>query len=180
MTQAVILYGPPAVGKDTIDAALRDLSPDYIHFDRMKAGPGRTAGYRIVDRKVLQELRDAGAVLWENSRYEATYVVDHPGLVDAMRAGVPIIHLGQPEAVMALTEALPEVRWTIAALSCPLSVAEQRLKGRGATDVRERLHAWSQTPALETADVRIDTAEVEPTEAARLIHAAVCERRRGA
>lgn len=171
--QAVILYGPPAVGKDTIDAALRDLSPHYRHFERVKVGPGRTEGYRMADDAALQELRDRRAILWENSRYEATYVVDRPGLIDAMRGGVPIVHLGQPEAVTALADALPDVRWTVVALTCPEGVAAERIRRRGDHDVAARMTAWHQTPSLVTADVRVDTGSTRPDQAARLIDAAV-------
>ena len=169
MQRGVILYGPPAAGKDTIDAALRQVSPDYVHFERLKVGPGRTAGYRLADVGALQTLRERGAVVWENQRYGATYVVDEPGLLDALTHGVPIIHLGQPEAVDAVQGIEPPVSWTVVELTCPEPIALERLRARGSCDVDERLDAWRETPRLPTADVRIDTSETEPDEAARRI-----------
>lgn len=44
---AVILYGPPAAGKNTVTKALNELNDDYRMYERLKVGPGRTSGYRI-------------------------------------------------------------------------------------------------------------------------------------
>ncbi|MDR7313611.1 guanylate kinase [Nocardioides luteus] len=169
MQRGVILYGPPAAGKDTIDAALRQVSPEYIHFERLKVGPGRTAGYRLVDAGAVQTLRERGGIVWENRRYGATYVVDEPGLLDALTRGVPIIHLGQPAAVDALLAIEAPVSWTVVALTCPEPIALERLRARGSHDLDERLDAWRETSNLPTADVRIDTSETAPDEAARRI-----------
>ncbi|MEU0313920.1 hypothetical protein [Nocardioides sp. NPDC006273] len=169
MRRGVILYGPPAAGKDTIDAALRQVSREYAHFERLKVGPGRTVGYRLADAGALQALRERGAIVWENQRYGATYVVDEPGLLDALRRGVPIIHLGQPEAVDAVQGIEAPVSWTVVELSCPEPIALERLRARGSHDLDERLDAWRETPGLASADVRIDTSEIAPDEAARQI-----------
>lgn len=74
----MILYGPPAAGKDTITAALRQLDPRYVLFQRIKAGPGRSTGYRMADADALDALRAAGDVIYEHQRYGATYVIDRP------------------------------------------------------------------------------------------------------
>lgn len=173
MTRGVILYGPPAAGKDTVDAALRALSDSYVHFARIKVGEGRREGYRMTTRAALQELRECGAIVWENSRYGATYAVDHPGLVDALGRGVPVLHLGQVEAVDAVVSSVADARWTVVALWCPAEVAADRLERRGSGDVDARLAAWRATEHLEYADIQIDTSMVQPDDAARLIHARI-------
>ncbi|MFE6648736.1 hypothetical protein ACFVJS_19365 [Nocardioides sp. NPDC057772] len=171
MTRGVILYGPPAAGKDTIDAALRAMSDDYVHFARIKVGEGCRVGYRMTTSAALRDLRERGAVVWENSRYGATYVVDQPGLVAALGRGVPVLHLGQVEAVNAVVSSVADARWTVVALWCPAEVAADRLERRGSGDVDARLAAWRATERLERADIRIDTSVVQPGEAARLIDA---------
>lgn len=166
MKRGVILYGPPAAGKDTIDAALCDLDSEYRHFNRLKVGPGRTSGYRTTTPDELDALRADGEVIWENERYGATYAVDRRGLTAALQVCSPILHLGQPEAVRAVLDAVPEARWTVAALWCPRPVAARRLMQRGNVDVAERLAVWDATPALPTADLQIDTSITEPDIAA--------------
>lgn len=171
MRRGIILYGPPASGKDTIDAALRNLSGQYLHFQRLKLGSGRTSGYRLATEEQLQDLRTRGLVLWENDRYGATYVVDVPGLEEALQAGVPILHLGQAAGIDEVTRRTPDVNWIVVELSCPRQVAEARLAARNAADVGERLEAWDATVRLDRAHVRIDTASVHPDAAAEQIDA---------
>lgn len=167
--RGIILYGPPAAGKDTIDAELRKVSPEYVHFERIKVGQGRTTGYRLESAEALQDLRERDAIIWENQRYGATYAVDAPGLLDALTRGIPIIHLGQPAAVDAVTATKIPVSWTVVALTCPEHITLNRLRARGSHDVDDRIHAWHATPRLTTAQVRIDTSETAPDEAARCI-----------
>lgn len=173
MNRGVILYGPPAAGKDTVDAALRALSDDYVHFARIKVGEGRSDGYRMTTRAALQDLRERGAVVWENSRYGATYAVDKPGLVDALGRGVPVLHLGQLEAVEAVMSSVVGVEWTVVALWCPAEVAATRLARRGSSDIDTRLAVWRATEDLKGADLRVDTSKVQPAEVAWLIDSIV-------
>jgi len=35
----VLLYGPPAAGKDTVSAALIAVDARYVLFERLKVGP---------------------------------------------------------------------------------------------------------------------------------------------
>lgn len=172
MRRGIILYGPPASGKDTIDAALRNLSGEYIHFRRLKLGPARTTGYRLATAEQVHDLRARGLVLWENDRYGATYVVDEPGLEEALQSGVPILHLGQAAGIDEVTRRTPDVNWIVVELSCPRQVAEARLATRNAADVGERLEAWDATVRLDRAHVRIDTSSVRPGVAAERIHRA--------
>ena len=170
MTRGVILYGPPASGKDTITTALSQLDPAYQLFRRLKVGPGRQTGYRMTTTAHIDRLRAAGQIVWENSRYSATYVVDREGLNHALHDGTPIVHLGQSAARAAICAATPQTAWLVVSLWCPREVAAERLAARGAADIPDRLAAWDATENLRTPDLMIDTSEVTATNAAQIIH----------
>ncbi|PXY23713.1 kinase [Prauserella coralliicola] len=170
----VIFYGPPAAGKDTVTAALTEICSGYRLFPRLKAGPGRTAGYRMTTPEAIDQLRRDGAVVWENSRYDSTYVVDRPHLEQMLSAGVvPVVHLGQLPGVDAVASAVPGARWLRVYLWCPRDVAAQRIAGRATGDDWARLQVWDATEPLQAADLTINTAEVAPASAAAAIHARV-------
>lgn len=156
--RAIVLYGPPASGKDTITRALTEAA-EFEHFKRLKCGPGRTAGYRMISTKDLARLRSTpGEVLYENTRYGATYVVDRSHLIERTNSGkIPILHLGQVLAVDVITQAVPEIEWLVVELWCPRPVAHARLAQRGTDDLPERLEAYDGTEHLVHADLRIDT-----------------------
>ena len=63
MTSGVLLYGPPAVGKDTITRHLERIGP-FEQFRRLKCGPGRSTGEVGTDRerdgRRAQGSREAG------------------------------------------------------------------------------------------------------------------------
>jgi guanylate kinase len=162
MMRGVILYGPPAAGKDTVTEALHSLDPRYSLFRRLKAGAGKTAGYRMTTSAVLGELRENGDLIWENSRYGAIYAVDRPGLLDHLVAGCPVLHLGQVEAIDAVIKATPDANWTVVYVWCPRDIAAKRLMARNPEDVEDRLRAWDQTVPLESADLTINTAQAGP------------------
>ncbi|MGB2567713.1 kinase [Micromonospora citrea] len=168
--RGVILYGPPAAGKDTVTAALHDLDARYTLYQRLKVGPGRTNGYRMTDEAAVAQLRERGEIVWENSRYGARYVVDRPSLAECLSSGVPVVHLGQRPAVGAVTAAVPGSRWCVVSLWCPREVAEQRIIARGTGDTQARLRAWDATEPLPDADLTINTAELSPQLAAERIH----------
>ncbi|MGK5554002.1 hypothetical protein ACSNOI_20525 [Actinomadura kijaniata] len=44
MRSGIVLYGPPASGKDTITAASSALDDRYVYFHKLKVGAGRSAG----------------------------------------------------------------------------------------------------------------------------------------
>ncbi|MCP2266394.1 hypothetical protein ACFQHV_06575 [Promicromonospora thailandica] len=172
-TAGVILYGPPAAGKDTVTHALADLSPAYLHYQRIKVGTGRRKGYRFVTATTLDQMRGDGQVIWENRAYGAVYAIDAPSIASALESGIPIVHVGQPGAVTALTHATPGARWVSVDLWCPRETAAERLVGRGSTDIADRLAVWDSTPHLAEATIAIDTATTGPAEAAQIIHEAV-------
>ncbi len=168
--RGVILYGPPASGKDTVTGALHELDARFTLYQRLKVGPGRTTGYRMTDAATLDQLRQRGEVVWENHRYDARYVVDRPSLVQQLSTGVPVVHLGQRAAIAAVTAAVVGACWLVVYLWCPREVAEQRIVSRNTGDTAERLRAWDDTESLAERDLFLNTAEMSPRAAAEVIH----------
>ncbi|MFG2716194.1 guanylate kinase [Streptomyces goshikiensis] len=179
--QGVILYGPPAAGKDTVTAALSELSPRYAQFTRLKVGTGKTAGYRMGTAEQLSELEAAGGVIYTNSRYGNTYVIDVPGLAAAFAAGVPVVHLGQVDGIRALIDGYP-AGWLVVLLWCSREVTAERSAGRGDSDTSARLAAWDSTfedlnaHARVVWDLTVDTTASSPQEAAQLIDQLLAQR----
>jgi guanylate kinase len=177
---AIILYGPPAAGKDTVTTALSHLDARYVGFGKLKlaAEHGDQTNYRIIGSEALARLRHDGMVIYENARYGNRYIVDKPGLSAAFAAGhIPVVHMGQVAGVRAL-QAYP-ARWLPVLLWCPRHVSGERAHRRGSPDVAARLTAWDETlhdldnAAPDDFALRVDTDRHEPHEAAQLIHAAL-------
>ncbi|MBR7827805.1 hypothetical protein KDK95_15910 [Actinospica sp. MGRD01-02] len=178
MNTGIILYGPPASGKDTVAQALHQLSSSYMQFQRLKVGPGRTTGYRMATPAQLDALRASDQVLYENERYEATYVVDRSHLTGLLSAGtIPVIHLGQIAGIHAVRRY--PIRWITVLLWCSRPTTADRLRNRGASDLDVRLGVWDETLADlgQASDTdfshRIDTELIRPDEAATVINALV-------
>ncbi|MGV9844780.1 phosphotransferase-like protein [Streptomyces fungicidicus] len=173
--QGVVLYGPPASGKDTVTAALSELDSKYGQFARLKVGTGKSDGYRMGTAEQLRELEAAGDVVYANARYGNTYAIDRPGVDAAFAAGVPVVHLGQVEGIRALIDGYP-ADWSVILLWCPREVTEQRSAGRGDRDTAARLAAWDATREDLDAhpgmvwDLTVDTTALAPQDAARLIN----------
>lgn len=172
---ALILYGPPAAGKDTITRALAELDADFAQFQRLKVGSGKTDGYRMGSAEDLAELEKDGKVIYSNSRYGNVYVVDQPGLDEMVAAGLtPVLHLGQIEGVQAVINAYP-ARWTTVLLWCTCEETRTRSAGRGDSDTEARLAAWQATQDDVEAhpdqvwDLTVQTGDHSPSEAAQLI-----------
>ncbi|MHB6912788.1 phosphotransferase-like protein [Streptomyces sp. DB-54] len=172
--QGVILYGPPAAGKDTITTALTELSPRYAQFARLKVGTGKSIGYRMGTAEQLRALEAAGDVVYANVRYGNTYVIDKPGLDAVFAVGVPVVHLGQIDGIRDLVDGYT-ADWLVVLLWCPREVTADRSAGRGDSDTTARLAAWEATREdldahPETAwDLTADTTAASPQDAARLI-----------
>ncbi|MFJ5787890.1 phosphotransferase-like protein [Streptomyces hydrogenans] len=179
--QGVVLYGPPASGKDTITAALTELNPKYAQFARLKVGSGKSVGYRMGTVEQLRQLEAAGDVVYANTRYGNTYVIDRPGVDAANAAGAPVVHLGQVDGIRALVDGYP-ADWLAVLLWCSRKATEQRSVGRGDSDTAARLAAWDATredldahPSMAW-DLTIDTTKVSPQDAACLIDQLLAQR----
>jgi len=170
----ILLYGAPASGKDTVTQALSALDSRYVHFQRLKAGGGRTEGYRVCTHEHIDDQRERGLIVYENVRYDSLYAIDRPAL-DALLARdlIPVVHLGQLDGVHALMR--HPARWLSVLLHCRRETAEQRARERGSVDIAARLQAWDETArelARTRADVfvlRIDTDQTSPSNAAEAI-----------
>lgn len=172
----VILYGPPASGKDTVNAALHEGDSRYELYRRLKVGAGRTAGYRMSTAGELSRLEASGQLIYANERYSATYAIDRPELARILDSGhIPVVHVGQPKALEILTAAMPSVRWITIELWCPRPIAAARIEARATGDTPARLRVWDDTPRLPAPSLQVDTSETSPAEAARLISAVVLE-----
>jgi guanylate kinase len=171
--QAIIMYGPPASGKDTVSHALEALSPRYRMFRRLKVGGGRLDGYRVVTEQQLDALRAAGDIVWENRRYGARYAIDRPTLARAIEDHIPLIHMGQTSGIDAVRRAFQDAYMLTVYLWCPPDVALTRLHERGSTDIDERMLAWHETEPLRRPDVIVPTATTTPARAAQIIDEAL-------
>lgn len=140
----VVLYGPPGSGKDTVTAELSRLRPEFTLFQRLKAGPGRTTGYRLTTTQHIEELARAGELLYRNSRYEAEYAIDRGEvsvLVDSGR--IPVLHMGQVAGASAVAD-FP-INWVKVLLWCTEEVTRERCHGRGDNDLEARMKVWHET-----------------------------------
>ncbi|MER7662812.1 guanylate kinase [Streptomyces sp. NPDC096193] len=170
----VILYGPPGSGKDTITAELSALRPEFALFRRLKAGPGRTTGYRLTTAEHIEELAQAGQVLYHNSRYDAQYAIDRgevSALVDSGR--IPVLHMGQVAGARAV--AAHPIHWVRVLLWCPADVTRLRCRGREDKDLDTRLKVWHETRqdlldhAAEPWSLVIRTDQLSAAQAAQAI-----------
>lgn len=172
----IALYGAPASGKDTVTQALTAFDARYVHFKRLKAGGGRTEGYRICTSEQIDDLRDRELIVYENVRYDSRYAIDRPAL-DAVLARdlIPVVHLGQLAGVHALIR--HPALWLPVLLHCGRATAALRAQDRGSVDIQARLRVWDDT-AQDLAHahpddftLRIDTDRTSAASAAQLIDA---------
>lgn len=174
--RGVILYGPPASGKDAVTHALLQLDPTFRHYTRLKVGGGRAAGYEMVAASELDDLRRRDEVLYENVRYGNRYAVDRPRLQAVCGSGaIPVVHLGQIAGVRALMATFP-ARWLSVLLWCSRETSEARAAQRRSGDLTSRIDAWEETArdvdehGADDFALQIDTERHEPDDAAKMIH----------
>ncbi|MFF0312916.1 guanylate kinase [Streptosporangium sp. NPDC004379] len=168
----VVLYGPPASGKDTITAALTRADPRFVLLPKLKVGTGRAQGYEFVTAERLAELRAAGRVLAETHRYGNVYAVDRQTIEDLTAAGaVPVTHMGNLTDLRHLVGREPD-GWLRVLLWVPREVTAQRSRDRGDVDTERRLAAWDETLADLETDVfhlRLHTDRISADAAAKEI-----------
>jgi guanylate kinase len=166
----IVLYGPPAVGKDTITRALAALDPAYQLFPMLKAGVGRSRGYRMVPLHQLGALASAGDLILRWNRYGSTYAVDRSGIEAALADYTPVLHFAERYHVETLLEATKSTRWLVVGLTCPRAVAAERLAERDPDDVERRLAVFDQVePIGSLGEYQLDTSAARPEAAARCI-----------
>ncbi|MEU7406608.1 MULTISPECIES: guanylate kinase [unclassified Streptomyces] len=177
---AVVLYGPPTAGKDTVTAALAAADTRFQLLTKLKQGTGRSAGYRVVAEDELNDLREQRRIVVETRRYGNVYAVDRHSLEEPQRHGlVPVAHMGNITDLRTLL-AGTETRWLRVLLWVPREVCAARSRRRGDPDTAKRLKAWDETARdildsdlRDLFDMVMRTDTVEPREAAERIAATV-------
>ncbi|MFF4245475.1 guanylate kinase [Streptomyces sp. NPDC001822] len=174
---AVVLYGPPAAGKDTVTESLCSADQRFEPISKLKHGTGRSAGYQFVTADELGDLRSQGRILVETRRYGNVYAVDARSLTEPQQRGrVPVTHIGNVADMRTLLDCTASISWLRVLLWIPRNECEQRSRARGDTDTAKRLTAWDETVRdLHESDVRdlfdlvIRTDRAEPATAAKQI-----------
>lgn len=170
MKHGIILYGAPASGKSSITSALTDLDSRIRLFKRVKHGAGRTNGYRMTSAQELANMRERGEIVWENENYGATYAVNDRDLYRALQCSVPVLHVGQPEAVRATTNRFPN-SFFVVSLLCGRTETLRRLIARKDENLEARMAAYDTTPLMgvKQCNFVVDTERHSPQGSAKAI-----------
>ncbi|MFF9511971.1 guanylate kinase [Streptomyces sp. NPDC014724] len=180
---AVVLYGPPTAGKDTVTAALCSADSRFQSVTKLKHGTGRSAGYRFVTAEELDDLRHRGRIVVETPRYGNIYAVDHLSLTQPQEQGlVPVTHIGNVADMRTLLDRTRATSWLRVLLWVPRNVCQERSGERGDTDTPKRLAAWDETAQdILESDVRdlfdlvVRTDRTDPAMTAKQIACALVE-----
>ncbi|MFB6713317.1 guanylate kinase [Streptomyces sp. NPDC056358] len=180
---AVVLYGPPTAGKDTVTAALCSADPRFQLVTKLKFGTGRSAGYRFVTTEELDDLRRRGRIVVETPRYGNIYAVDQLSLTQPQEQGlVPITHIGNVTDMRTLLNRTRATSWLRVLLWVPRNACKERSGERGDTDTPKRLAAWDETAqdvlgsdVRDLFDLVVRTDRTDPATAAKQIAYALVE-----
>ncbi|MFF9073245.1 guanylate kinase [Streptomyces sp. NPDC014735] len=179
---AVVLYGPPTAGKDTVTAALCSADPRFQLVAKLKHGTGRSDGYRFVTADELEDLRRRGRIVVETPRYGNVYAVDHLSLTQPQEQGlVPVTHIGNVTDMRTLLDRTRATSWLRVLLWVPRNVCKERSGERGDNDTPKRLAAWDETAqdvlgsdVRDLFDLVVRTDRTDPATAAeQIVHALV-------
>lgn len=171
----IVLFGPPASGKDTITRELTALDPSLRLFCKLKHGAGRTAGYRPASAEAVAELHAGGLVVSEVARYGNRYIIDRPEVERMAAEGfVPVVHTAEEAELSTLVR----MGWAGVLLWSSRRETLRRLKSRGDANAPIRLDLWdrlacSLRPLSTHLRAVVRTDEIGPSEAARAIVAAI-------
>ncbi|MFJ8848762.1 guanylate kinase [Streptomyces sp. NPDC102437] len=180
---AVVLYGPPTAGKDTVTAALCSADSRFQPVTKLKHGTGRSAGYRFVTAEELDDLRRRGRIAVATRRYGNVYAVDRLSLTQPQEQGlVPVTHIGNVTDMRTLLDRTPEASWLRVLLWVPRNVCQERSGERGDTDTPKRLAAWDETAQdvlgsdlRDLFDLVVRTDRTDPAMAAKQIASALVD-----
>jgi guanylate kinase len=164
----VVLFGAPAVGKDSVTAALEGRESGFAHFIKHKRGSASRHGYTVVSEGELQTMRDEGRIVSEVERYGATYAIERTRLNASLATGKHVlIHSAEPREARLLRD----LGAILILLECTRETAATRLRLRDPSTVLERLAVWdrveSQLDELEPiARLRLSTDHRSPEQVA--------------
>lgn len=133
----LILYGPPASGKDVVTRALERQDDRLSLFRKLKVGQGRTSGYRLSTPKEIDELEASLRLVSRVHRYGNDYYVDAPELLRMRQSGLtPIVHTADLDEVAILRR---EGNWLVVCLWASARTTRHRLMRRVDSNLDERL-----------------------------------------
>ncbi len=133
----VLLYGPPASGKDTITQLLQNRNNIFFHFKKHKVYPGdqqiqtknQLSYFHISMNRFLNMIAN-GEFLQFHWRYKSFYGVSKVLMDDSLSNGkIPIVHVGKIYDLLELTDVL-EAKLIIILVWETLDVISKRLKFR--------------------------------------------------
>lgn len=142
--KGVMLYGPPASGKNTITSALTCLDDRFTLFERLRAALAPKAGYRNISAAEADALAAQGQIIYENLRYGNRYIVDRGEIERLTSAGLfPVLHLGQIDGIRAVM--IGSGQWLAVRIHCARDTTLKRSHERGDTNTPDRAAAWDET-----------------------------------